>query len=552
MPLLTHLDLSENNLTTLTNETFKSLSSLGKLIISKNKITTLPNGTFAGLNKVSELNLEMNNLQSLEPGIFSSLPALKTLNLQKNQLESVPEGIFDSLAKLSTLSLSDNPWLCDCHLHYLHNWISINRKKLKSSTKVQCENPDHLKGKTITSVTKDQLICLTTLSVSTSKALTTGKSTTTITTSVVTTLLTSIAHSTFITTTRTPTTELITTTEMPTTHHLTILIPTISQIRTTIMPTTREISTIIITAPLVTSTLTPTTFQVTSTAIPTTSPVTTTVNPTFQVTTIEIPTSQTTTTIIQTFQVTTRAKSTTSQVTTTAIPTTPQITTTIILTPETITIAIPTSMNTLTEAILSTIFDLNNFVSTMETFTTVHSTVFRSTVPSTTGHAKTSSGLPPFETTGEISLWPSTSHPAPAHGLFKTSVATTTYGLEVSTSFVTSQPSAISVTSKILSAESTHWQPTTLTTVQTNIDEYTPYLSVSSPSQSRAWMFPLGINLHYCQLFLISYMSMLLVEICCAAFLFKFAYTLYKAMQHEEMPTEPAKLLNIHSRLEKL
>uniref|UniRef100_A0ACB8FCK3 Uncharacterized protein n=2 Tax=Sphaerodactylus townsendi TaxID=933632 RepID=A0ACB8FCK3_9SAUR len=115
-----------------------------------------------GLDHLEWLSLEMNNLSSLDSLLSSSLPGLKTLKVSNNRLESIPVGLFDSWGKLSSVALSGNPWRCDCRLLYLHSWMRNNASKVQDANKAVCGSPEDLAGKEVSGLTEGQLICVTT------------------------------------------------------------------------------------------------------------------------------------------------------------------------------------------------------------------------------------------------------------------------------------------------------------------------------------------------------------------------------------------------------
>ncbi|XP_043926235.1 platelet glycoprotein Ib alpha chain-like [Protopterus annectens] len=164
---LTELDFSKNNLTSIPNELFANLTNLKKLNFADNQISTLPNNAFVGLKQLTSLHLGNNKLKDLKPETFSSLLRLTTLNLFQNLLQHVPEGFFDNFSKLNSVNIGNNPWVCDCHLHYLYQWIKQNPEKLKPADNTLCETPEKFKGRSIDLLSLHDLICLITTSAST-------------------------------------------------------------------------------------------------------------------------------------------------------------------------------------------------------------------------------------------------------------------------------------------------------------------------------------------------------------------------------------------------
>ncbi|KAG8136365.1 hypothetical protein E2320_009318 [Naja naja] len=181
---LVELNLESNRLQTLPPNLLSRLVNLEKISLDKNSIEVLPDETFLGLRKVKqlkmasnhlkafpplgtmqllkELDLSRNRISSLENLAGASLPSLTTLKLQGNHLETLPTGQLDHLGNLTSLYLGDNPWRCDCHLLSLHQWMKMNAKRIKDAKKLVCRSPGDLAGNEVGSLSRDQLVCLTT------------------------------------------------------------------------------------------------------------------------------------------------------------------------------------------------------------------------------------------------------------------------------------------------------------------------------------------------------------------------------------------------------
>jgi Leucine-rich repeat (LRR) protein len=98
------LDMSSNLLTKLP----KSLSSQRYLVyldLLNNNLTVVQNNTFDGLTDLVTLNLMKNNISLFEPGSLDSLHHLKTLYLDGNPLDDVPYELFRFLEN-ATVSMN--------------------------------------------------------------------------------------------------------------------------------------------------------------------------------------------------------------------------------------------------------------------------------------------------------------------------------------------------------------------------------------------------------------------------------------------------------------
>ena len=101
---LTHLDLRNNDLQTLTNY-IVCIFGLEKLFLSSNQLIDLPQ-TFYFLQQLTVVNLD-DNLFSDIPSQILQLTKLKSLSLDNNQIQTLPIDISD-LTNLTLLSMGHN------------------------------------------------------------------------------------------------------------------------------------------------------------------------------------------------------------------------------------------------------------------------------------------------------------------------------------------------------------------------------------------------------------------------------------------------------------
>uniref|UniRef100_A0A803W9F4 Carboxypeptidase N subunit 2 n=1 Tax=Ficedula albicollis TaxID=59894 RepID=A0A803W9F4_FICAL len=188
------LDLSQNALAELPDGLLAPLVALRVLKLSDNLLARVPPGAFRALGQLTELHLDGNRLEELPSGIFSGLGGLRRLQLQHNALGSLASGlgglrrlhlhlegnslatvpaILFGLAGLTELQLShnnlsslplvrvglsDNPWLCDCRLSYLLNWLQSFAEPLIHG-QAFCAGPAALQGQSLLEVSRGQLQC---------------------------------------------------------------------------------------------------------------------------------------------------------------------------------------------------------------------------------------------------------------------------------------------------------------------------------------------------------------------------------------------------------
>ena len=124
------IDLSDNNLTTIAQHSFRHMSNLKILKLNKNRLTELNNETFEGnfnltslhlsknginyLNTESfpetiiQLHLDGNKLKYLKSKMFYKMKELVVLSLYENDISSIDEDTFKCNTKLKSIFLQGN------------------------------------------------------------------------------------------------------------------------------------------------------------------------------------------------------------------------------------------------------------------------------------------------------------------------------------------------------------------------------------------------------------------------------------------------------------
>ena len=106
---ISHLDVSNNGISTLTVMTFMNIGTVTRYLdLSSNVLTTLPPGSLDYLYDIIYLDLNGNSLATLDTQVFVNLPNLALLDLSYNSLVTLDVGVFTNLHNLTHLSLSDN------------------------------------------------------------------------------------------------------------------------------------------------------------------------------------------------------------------------------------------------------------------------------------------------------------------------------------------------------------------------------------------------------------------------------------------------------------
>uniref|UniRef100_A0A3Q2QM35 LRRCT domain-containing protein n=1 Tax=Fundulus heteroclitus TaxID=8078 RepID=A0A3Q2QM35_FUNHE len=104
---LTELDLAYNAINNIQQNAFTALKCLKVLRLSSNKLSSVPNAT-RNLENLSELDLSNNNIPSVTCTDFSNQTKLKELSLQTNSISALDDCTFKDLLQLQVLRLQSN------------------------------------------------------------------------------------------------------------------------------------------------------------------------------------------------------------------------------------------------------------------------------------------------------------------------------------------------------------------------------------------------------------------------------------------------------------
>uniref|UniRef100_A0A8C4SJH7 Leucine rich repeat containing 24 n=1 Tax=Erpetoichthys calabaricus TaxID=27687 RepID=A0A8C4SJH7_ERPCA len=159
---LLELALNGNRIHLVTGNVFQGLEHLRILYLSGNQITRLHDFTFRGLQRLQELHLQENSVELLGEQALAGLSSLALLDLSRNNLRTLNQASLRPLISLQVLRITDNPWRCDCALHWLRSWINEDGQRLLSSAdrRVMCAEPPRLAHQSLVEVPGNSLICI--------------------------------------------------------------------------------------------------------------------------------------------------------------------------------------------------------------------------------------------------------------------------------------------------------------------------------------------------------------------------------------------------------
>uniref|UniRef100_A0A8C4SD07 Slit homolog 3 (Drosophila) n=1 Tax=Erpetoichthys calabaricus TaxID=27687 RepID=A0A8C4SD07_ERPCA len=153
---LKRIDISKNQIVDIAADAFHGLRSLVSLVLYGNKIADIPKGLFDGLVSLQLLLLNANKINCLRVNTFQDLQNLNLLSLYDNKLQTISKGLFAPLRAIQTLHLAQNPFVCDCHLKWLADYLEDNPIETSGA---RCSHPRRLANKRISQVKGKKFRC---------------------------------------------------------------------------------------------------------------------------------------------------------------------------------------------------------------------------------------------------------------------------------------------------------------------------------------------------------------------------------------------------------
>ncbi|GCB81169.1 hypothetical protein scyTo_0021790, partial [Scyliorhinus torazame] len=124
--------------------------------LEQNGIKSVPPGTFTPYKKLRRIDLSNNQIAEIAPDAFQGLRSLNSLVLYGNKINELPKGVFDGLYALQLLHLAQNPFICDCHLKWLADYLRTNPIETSGA---RCASPRRLANKRIGQIKSKKFRC---------------------------------------------------------------------------------------------------------------------------------------------------------------------------------------------------------------------------------------------------------------------------------------------------------------------------------------------------------------------------------------------------------
>ncbi|XP_004860341.1 trophoblast glycoprotein isoform X2 [Heterocephalus glaber] len=137
-----------------------TLRGLRRLELASNHFLYLPRDLLSQLPGLRHLDLSNNSLVSLTYLSFRNLTHLESLHLEDNALKVLHNGTLAELQSLAHVRvfLEDNPWVCDCHMVDMVNWLK-ETEIVEGKARLTCAFPEKMRNRILVELNISDLDC---------------------------------------------------------------------------------------------------------------------------------------------------------------------------------------------------------------------------------------------------------------------------------------------------------------------------------------------------------------------------------------------------------
>ncbi|KAK6635978.1 hypothetical protein RUM43_009630 [Polyplax serrata] len=154
---LIEIDLSHNLLTAVPSGTFEDTPFLRYLSLNNNPIQKIESNAFGTVLGVAKIDLSHCEIQNISPKAFDKVESLEWLKLNGNKLTELDPETVDSLSRLHGIELHDNPWVCDCKMRSVKEWLSLSN--VPYTVEPVCDKPERISGRLFGELTISDFAC---------------------------------------------------------------------------------------------------------------------------------------------------------------------------------------------------------------------------------------------------------------------------------------------------------------------------------------------------------------------------------------------------------
>ncbi|KAK1792099.1 hypothetical protein P4O66_001877 [Electrophorus voltai] len=153
---MAEIRLEQNGIKSIPPGAFSPYKKLRRIDLSNNQISEIAPDAFQGLRSLNSFLLNANKIHCVRANAFQDLQNLSLLSLYDNKIQTLAKGTFASLRAIQTLHLAQNPFICDCNLKWLADYLRSNPIETSGA---RCASPRRLANKRIGQIKSKKFRC---------------------------------------------------------------------------------------------------------------------------------------------------------------------------------------------------------------------------------------------------------------------------------------------------------------------------------------------------------------------------------------------------------
>merc|ERR1712136_482793 len=160
LPGVTSISLRNMSLTE-TPSFFNTMENLTWVDLSDNHIKVVKNNTFTRNEKLYAVSFENNDIVEVETNAFNGASNLRRAMFSENKIKTLSAVTFNDISEERlTIDLWENDFMCDCKMKDFKAWIeSMNAMDPTTDIRFRCMHPKRMWGKTSDELSPEDFVC---------------------------------------------------------------------------------------------------------------------------------------------------------------------------------------------------------------------------------------------------------------------------------------------------------------------------------------------------------------------------------------------------------
>jgi len=160
LPAVTSISLRNMSLTKVPS-VFNTMENLTWVDLSDNHITVVENDTFTRNEKLYAVSFENNDIVEVQENAFNGAHNLRRVTFSENKIQTLTAGTFNDISEERlNIDLWENDFMCDCKMKGFKAWIeSMNAIDPTTDVRFRCMHPKRMWNKVSDELSPEDFVC---------------------------------------------------------------------------------------------------------------------------------------------------------------------------------------------------------------------------------------------------------------------------------------------------------------------------------------------------------------------------------------------------------